>query len=222
LDQLAELRRLAADREAKWRSWRRRLARSLWLRSQPLGGSVGERYVRQSRCYTGSLPATLRFLPNAGHSQHPALIAAFCVAEEPEPGVLSITHDSIVGVHLTRVSLDGTSKAGTPRDKIMIGKSAGWPIYLAAFNDQLGLAIAEGIENALSVAEATGLAAWASGCASRLPSLASKVPWWVDCVTVVADPDPTGRKYAQALLQRLTLRGISTEIVEFGRARGSS
>ena len=48
----------------------------------------------------------------------------------------------------------------------MIGRSTGAPIVLAPLTDALGLAITEGIEDALSVHEATGLGVWAAGSAS--------------------------------------------------------
>jgi hypothetical protein len=85
----------------------------------------------------------------------------------------------MTGIHITRLASDGSGKAGTDADKIMFGSSAGWPIVLAAVNDLLGLAITEGIEDGLSVHEATGLGTWVAGCASRLPGLAGAIPAWV-------------------------------------------
>ena len=61
------------------------------------------------------------------------------------------------GVHITRLAADGSGKAGTDRDKFMRGLARGSPIVLAPPNDLLGLAITEGIEDALSVYAATGL-----------------------------------------------------------------
>ena len=48
----------------------------------------------------------------------------------------------------------------------MIGRSSGSPIVLAPANDLLGLVISEGIEDALSLHEASGCGAWAAGSAS--------------------------------------------------------
>ena len=66
-----------------------------------------------------------------------------------------------------------------------------------------GLAIAEGIEDALSLHLATGLGAWAAGSANRLPMLADKVPTYVEAVTIAVDDDVAGRRGAYALAQRL-------------------
>jgi hypothetical protein len=55
---------------------------------------------------------------------------------------------------LTKLNADGIGKADADASKIMIGKSAGWPICIAPRNDLLGLAITEGIEDGLSVHQA--------------------------------------------------------------------
>jgi hypothetical protein len=118
-------------------------ARWLWSRRRPLAGSIAETYLREARGYRGLLPATLAFLPARGE-YGPAMIAAFGLPEEPEPGQLTISSEALRGVHLTRLAPDGSSKAGSDADKIMVGRSAGSPIVLAPPNDLLGLAIAEG------------------------------------------------------------------------------
>ena len=99
-----------------------------------------------------------------------------------------------------------------------VGKGAvGTPIVLAPPNDLLGLAITEGIENALSLYEATGLGCWASGGAGRLPPLAAAVPRWIDTVTVWGDPEPVGRHNARALADAIQARGIHCEFRIFGQ-----
>jgi hypothetical protein len=151
------------------------------------------------------------------------MIAAFGTAHELVPGVLAITEDAVRAVHLTRIKDDGSGKAGGDREKIMIGRPTGSPIVLAPITDSLGLAISEGIEDALSAHAATGLGVWAAGSASHLPSLAKAVPCHTDIVTVVADGDDTGRRSACDLANRLLARGIEVEIVtaEHGSTAGS-
>lgn len=116
-------------------------------------------------------------------------------------------------MHLTSLKPDGRGKAGTDRDKIMIGKSVGFPIVLAPVNDGLGLAIAEGIEDSLSIRDATGLGAWAAGAASRMPPLAERIPSYVECVTVVADADAMGRANAEKLAAAIPLRGREVRLI---------
>jgi len=143
------------------------------------------------------------------------MVAAFAMAQEPEPGQLAVSRQDVVGIHLTFLRPDGRGKAGSGRDKIMIGPSMGMPIVLAPMNDNLGLVITEGIEDALSVHLATGLGAWAAGCASRMPSLASAVPDYVDLITIAADGDATGQENACLLAERLADRGLAVELRVF-------
>jgi Toprim domain-containing protein len=191
----AEIEKIKTDiaaREAEHEVIRRMKALGLWRRGKAVPNTPVERYLRLARGYRARIPATIRFLPES-EGFAPAMIAAIGIADEIEPGILSIPDHAIRGVHITALLSDGSAKAGTGRDKIMIGKSIGSPIVLAPPNDGLGLAIAEGIEDAFSIHEATGLGAWAAGSASRMPALATVIPSYIDCVTVVADPDDAGR-----------------------------
>jgi hypothetical protein len=185
-------------------------ALALWRRRQPLEGRPACRYLREARGYNGPIPATLGFLPARGENP-PAMIAAFGVAEEPEPGALAIRDEAIRAVHLTSLRPDGSGKAGTGADKVTIGQGAlGSPIVVAPVNDLLGLAITEGIEDALSVFAATGLGVWAAGAAGRMPALAQTVPAYVERVTVLGHRDDAGERGARALAARLVERGLET------------
>jgi hypothetical protein len=127
-------------------------------------------------------------------------------------------------VHLTKLEPDGSGKARNVSDpKIIVGQeSAGFPICLAPPNDLLGLAVAEGIEDALSIHEATGLGSWAAGCANRLPALADNVPPWIDSVTVVMDADAAGERHAPVLQGALARRSIHAELVTLARRRAAA
>jgi Toprim domain len=146
------------------------------------------------------------------------MIAAFGVPTEPEPEQFSIVGMAVSDVHLTRLLPDGRGKAEVENPKIMVGPASGMPIVLASVNDTGGLAIAEGIEAALSVHQATGLGAWAAGSANRLPALAGVVPAHVSGVTVLVDDDDSGRKNSSELASRLTARGIDVDLLP---ARGA-
>jgi Toprim domain len=189
-----------------------RKSRWLWSCRQPIAGSIAETYLRECRGYRGNLPVTLGFLPARGE-HGPAMIAAFGMALETEPGQIIIDPVAVRGVHLTKLKSDGSGKAGTDRDKVMIGKSIGTPIMLAPVNDLLGLSISEGIEDALSVYEATGLGTWAAGSASRLPALARVVPDYIECVTIVADADSAGTTNAQKLADALAQRQFEVRVI---------
>jgi len=166
-------------------------------------------YLREIRGYDGWIPATLRYLRPRNPKHHHAMVAAIGMAQEHEPGVYKIAHDSLVAVQLTLLRPDGRAKADADDAKLIIGKgSSGLPVCLMPPNDILGIVITEGIEDGLSAYQATGLGAWAAGCASRLPALAERIPRWVESVTVAAHPDASGRKGAIALAEALKARGI--------------
>jgi hypothetical protein len=192
-----------------------RKALRLWAASLPIAASTPpSTYLREVRHYSGPLPATLRYLPPRKPKHHHTMIAAFGMAGEPTPGDCAISSGRIGAVHLTFLQPDGSGKADVDAPKIIVGRGAvGLPICLFPPNDLLGLAIAEGIEDALSIHEATGLGAWAAGCASRLPDVAEHVPLWIDRVTVLADPDPEGQKYAPLLHANLLDLGIHSELI---------
>ncbi len=191
----------------------------LWRQRKPIAGSLAETYLRQARGYGGAIPATLAFLPPRDDHE-PALIAAFGLCSEPEPGELAIDDVNVRAMQLVKLKGDGSGKAEVEPNKIIIGKGAlGSPIVLAPPNDLLGLAICEGLEDALSIHEATGLGAWASGGATRLPALANAVPGYIECISIFGHDDG-GRPHAIDLAARLRSRGFEV-ILKFLRAERS-
>jgi hypothetical protein len=214
---IAHAKAEAAERDRITRAQRLSKAQWLWSQSRPIVGTVAESYLRDARGYDGPLPATLRFLPARG-DHGPAMLAAFGMVTEPEPGRVEIDPCDLYGVHITRLAPDGSGKAGTERDKIMKGLAAGSPIVLAPPNDSLGLAITEGIEDALSAHVATGLGAWAAGGASFLPALAPAIPAYVDCITILADDDTDGRRHAAELARRLREQRRTVRLIRLAPA----
>ena len=179
-------------------------ARWLWSRRQLITGTIAEKYLRV-RNITCELPATLGFLPARKPEHHPALISAFTLVDEPEPGVLRTLRD-VDAVHITLIRPDGNGKAEVAKPKIMVGRPLGRPLVLAPVNDLLGLAICEGVEDALSIRQATGLGAWAAGSATMLPALADSMPDYITCVSIFVDADEVGRRYSGELAARLNQR----------------
>ena len=66
---------------------------------------------------------------------------------------------------------DGTGKADVEKPKIMLGPSQGEPIIVHDNPERLDLFISEGIEDAASIAVATGSTCWAAGSAGRIAAL---------------------------------------------------
>jgi hypothetical protein len=209
-----QLTRKAEEHQVQHLRRRRKLAQWLWEGAEPIDGTPAERYLRtrKIRC---PLPATLRF--RAGYRQHPpAMMTAFGIPSEHIPGVLDVEDMLVHGVHITHLNPDGSGKAkdSEGREKLMIGPSMGLPIVVAPANDLGGLCICEGIEDALSLHQITGLGAWVAGCASRLPALARAVPQYVTSVTISVDDNDAGRRYSQDLARHLVrIRGRRFEII---------
>jgi hypothetical protein len=180
-------------------------AKHLWSCRKPAKGTIVENYIRARGC--SYLPATIGYL-EPGAFKFPAMIAAYGAQDEPEPGVISVT--DVRGVHLT--FLDGDGKADIPSPKITLGPRCSFPIAIAHPNDLLGLAITEGIEDAISVYEGTGLGAWAAGAAGYMPALATRVPGYIESITIFADADSAGEKGAYLLADALDNLGIEVLI----------
>jgi hypothetical protein len=184
----------------------------LWSRRKPITGTIGERYLR-ARGITCPLPPTLAFLPPYRPEHHPAMIAAFGLCDEPEPGLLGSPR-TVGSVHLTLLKPDGSGKADIAKPKITIGSPGNLPIVLAPVNDLLGLTIPEGIEDGLTAYEATCLGVWVAGSAGRMPKLADVIPSHVECVTIYAhnDENEAGQDGARGLAEALSHRDIEVII----------
>jgi putative DNA primase/helicase len=185
-------------------------ARYLFRSSIAAAGTPVESYLR--RRGIAVLSPSIRFLPPRKSVHHPAMLVPYGLPDEPEPSVIDIAEVAITAVQLTLLNPDGTGKADVKPNKISIASPAGKPMVIAPINDLLGLAICEGVEDALSTHEATGLGAWASGGASFMPKLAAAVPDYVEAVTICAHEDETGQRGAVALANALNARGVEVFI----------
>jgi hypothetical protein len=140
---------------------------------------------------------------------------------EPGPWLPDSSPDStlhiadvyVVGVHLIKLKPDGSDRLREDDAKITIGKDITMPVVLAAPNDGLGLAIAEGIEDALIAHQETGLGAWAACSAGRLPKLADHIPRYIECVSVLVDDNSAGRTHSRELAARAHARGLEVLMV---------
>jgi hypothetical protein len=141
------------------------------------------------------------------------MIAAFGMADEPEPGTLSAP-EIVTGVHLTRLTAEGDkAQNAAGKAKIMLGVCKGAPITISPPNDLLGMAVTEGIEDALSVYQTTGLGVWAAGSAGFMPAFAPLIPDYIEAVTIYAHDDDTGRSNAIDLARAIKARGIEVFVL---------
>jgi putative DNA primase/helicase len=179
----------------------------LWSQRKPISEGTPPAFYLCKRGYTGPIPATLGYLP-ARDPYPAAMISAFGMADEPEPGILAAPKQ-VNGVHLTRLTGDGDKQPNAAgNSKIMLGTCKGAPITISPPNDLLGMALTEGVEDALSVYQATGLGTWAAGAAGFMPALAPLVVGYIETVTIYAHDDKAGRDNAITLARALKTRGI--------------
>ena len=200
-----EREKLDAANKARKRQW----LNALWHQGEAAEGTNVEGYLTDTRRLKAPPLEVVRYLPAGLAGQpYPAMLAAFGLPEEPEPGKLRL--DEVSGIHLT--FLDGIKKAPIAKQKVMRGSCKGLPIVLAPPNDGLALCIAEGIETALSVHAVWGIGAWAAGSAGFMPDLADVVPDVIECVTIWCEEGKAGQDNASELHERLKARGFEVRL----------
>jgi len=106
------------------------------------------------------------------------------------------------GVHVTFLNSQG-GKAPVETVKRLYGSVRGGAVWLADPGE--ALAVAEGIESALSYQQITGTPTWAALSTSGLRAVV--VPDHVGVIEVAADHDTPGMKAAHKLAHRLKLDG---------------
>ncbi|MCC7059618.1 MAG: toprim domain-containing protein [Burkholderiaceae bacterium] len=161
-------------------------AETIWRRTQGLRGTLGETYLLHRGCALPPRDSHLRYLPP--DDQHPPTLCA---------AVSDIRTGKPISLHFTRLAADGRGKAGTDRDKLLLGghrKRGGcirlWPDECVT----TGLALAEGIESALAAAHVF-TPIWATVDAGNMAAFA--VLPGVESITIFADHDAVGLRSAQ-------------------------
>lgn len=182
-----------------------RLIERIWTSTIAIEGTLADQYLR-SRGITGDLPTILRFHDNLRHPSGdllPAMVARVVTIDGSRGG-------------LHRTFLDPTVPRKTSRTpaKMMLGSCSGGAVRLRS--GHLCLAVAEGIETALSVAMGLedDVAIWSalstSGMAGLiLPNRES----FSGLLLVATDGDRAGRTAGAALADRAVTRGWRVEVV---------
>jgi putative DNA primase/helicase len=180
----------------------RRLA--FWDSLPPISG-VGREYLEARHCVIPPADGHLRY---AEHLRHPSGYVG--------PGLVAlVTHmaGAPMSLHRTWVNADGTKAAIKPPRLLLGGhRKAGGVIRL--WPDEAltqGLAIAEGIETALSLAQAFQ-PAWAlidAGNLAKFPPLAG-----VESLTIAVDHDDAGQRAAGECADRWSLADCEANFVE--------
>ena len=199
-----------------------KVARALdaWRNASPATGSLVEHYL-QGRGITCPLPASIRFLPRQRNwsdgGTHPAMISL--VQRVPGDGDPDAARGAVslidAGAHYTFLQTDGPDgpvvKAAIPTCKLTLGQLRHGGVWLSPV-DEIGerLAVAEGIETALSVIQITKLPTVAALSAAGMQSL--RWPPQVRLLWIAADNDATGLRAAEVLLGRVLRAGLQAHI----------
>ena len=183
---------------------RKTYAKQIWGRARGAEGTLVEQYLR-GRGITLSMPAALRFAPELTHrptgKRLPAMIAA----------VVDMT-GRLQGVHRTFLEPDGSRRLQRHDAKMSLGVLSGGAVRLSPAEPVL--AVAEGVETALSVQQGSGLPTWAALSAPGLQKL--QLPREVQNVTVAVDGDGAGRRAGRVAANRWIGEGRQARIADPG------
>jgi hypothetical protein len=191
-----------------------------WRKALPAVGTPVETYLR-NRGITISVPTSIRFTPKQRNwvdgKSYAAMIAL--VARVPEYG-----HDGVLrpdssllssGAHFTFLQGGGSDgavrKAETESCKLSLGQLRHGGVWLTPIQE-IGeeLAMAEGIETALSVQQITGLPTVAALSAAGMQAI--HWPPQIRRLWIAADNDPGGLRAAKKLLARAIASGLDASI----------
>lgn len=180
---------------------RSEFARRIWRDCRPAAGTLVAVYLR-TRGITLPVPPSLRF---HGSLKHPSGIYA--------PAMVAAVQNregKIVAVHRTWLRCDGSGKADLEPQKAALGPVRGCAVRLAPAGETL--ALAEGIETALSIQQATGIPTWAALGTSNVTRV--ELPNCVREVIICADADEPGEKAAHETAQRFLREGRQARIAK--------
>jgi len=177
----------------------------LWAEAKPPLGTPVETYLasRALRLRPGSEHA-LRFHPECprGEGRLPAMLGL----------MRGIVTDRPLGVHRTFLAPGGRGKAGVEPNKMMLGRAKGAVLKLTPDEDVTrGLALTEGIEDALAVLNSGVAPVWACLSAGAMASF--PVLGGIEALTVFADNDTAGAAAAAACAARWRAAGKEACVV---------
>jgi hypothetical protein len=116
-----------------------------------------------------------------------------------------------LGIHRTYLRPDGSGKAEVSPAKMMLGPSSGGAVRFG--QDGRVIALAEGIETALSVSRASRLTVWATLSTSGLKGLILPPAPVAEVVIIAADHDEAGLSAAEVVAKRLEAEGRAVSVI---------
>lgn len=198
-----------------------KVARALgaWRNAVSATGTLVQGYL-QGRGIISSPPASIRFLPRQrnwsdGKTYSVMIALVQRVPGDDECGFQSGALLIDAGAHFTFLQGGGINgpvrKAATDACKLTLGQLRHGGVWLTPVNEiDEQLAVAEGIETALSVQQITNLPTVAALSAAGMRSL--RWPPQVTRLWIAADNDEVGRGAAEVLLERALRAGLQARI----------
>ena len=193
--EILDIPKVSADPRAK------EYAAKIWSETEPAPGTVVERYLC-SRGIKLPVPPALRFHPVLKHSTGgfwPAMVGGIFAAD-----------GELCAIHRTFLRSSGSGKAPVEPDKMTLGPIGGLAVQLAPVAERL--AIAEGIETALSYTQLRHIPAWSASSAVGVRTI--RLPPQVRHVVIVADGDEAGRSSARAAMKKFLREGRTAVIAQ--------
>jgi hypothetical protein len=179
-------------------------AKGIWLESVPAGGTLAEDYLR-SRGIGLAPPVVLRFHARLGYARGAAAPALVALVQAPDgrPTAIQRTwlQPPVFGMKVGKARfIDGAVS------KKSLGPCRGGAVRLFPPDARGRLALAEGIETALSFTQLRHIPCWA-GLGGNLGGV--ELPDDVREVVLAVDNDVAGERYVQILCKRFAHLEVS-------------
>jgi phage/plasmid primase-like uncharacterized protein len=176
-------------------------AEILWNEAIPIEGTHAQAYLHHRKIALCAVDA-LRFHPRLKHTPSGLYVPAMIAKITDADGHFS-------GIHRTYLDPIKPEKVNVPPAKMMLGKSNHGCVRLSpSYTDTL--AVAEGIETALSVMQETNIPTWATLSTSGMKSLSLSRS--ITRLIICADHDTPGIEACNALYTRAIQAGISVTL----------
>lgn len=173
---------------------------SIWRAAQPAAGTLADIYLR-SRGLDCRIPESIRFAKLAYGPRSPTRPCLVALVASPD--------HRAVGIHRIFLRDDGLGKADVRKPKLSLGRIRGCAVRLAPAAREM--IIAEGIEDALTLQQELGIAAWAAAGAGMLQGL--QLPVGATSIIIGADRDKSGEAAARSVAERLAGEGRTVRII---------
>lgn len=199
----AEAARREKERRSK-ESQMRGFAISLFNEAQPGEGTPVAAYLREARGMPlDVIPPALRFHPSIKHPSGVSLPAMVALVEN--------VRGEGVGIHRTYLRPDGSGKADIEPAKAMLGPCRGGAVRFS--RDRETMAVAEGIESALSFAVSTRIPTLATLSTSGMKAADLPALPLASSLVVACDNDPAGIMAGRILAERARDEGRAARVI---------